>query len=54
MYDENTEELAGMPWYKNFRIISVILLIITAIIKIMILVLIGTTEIIEHSLSFIK
>ena len=28
---EETEELAGLPWYKNYRILSVFLLILTAI-----------------------
>lgn len=32
IYREETEELAGLPWYKNFRYLSIILLIITAII----------------------
>lgn len=31
-YDEDTESLKGLPWYQNFRILSVILLIITAIV----------------------
>ncbi len=30
-YDEDTESLKGLPWYQNFRILSVILLIITII-----------------------
>ncbi|MEM7575562.1 MAG: sodium:solute symporter [Bacteroidota bacterium] len=29
---EETEELAGLPWYKNYRYLSVILLILTAIV----------------------
>ena len=32
MLSEETEELKGMPWYKNYRILSVILLIITALV----------------------
>ena len=28
---EETEELAGLPWYKNYRILSIFLLILTAI-----------------------
>lgn len=31
LYDEETEELKSVVWYKNFRILSVILLILTAI-----------------------
>ena len=30
-YNEETEQLKGLPWYKNYRTLSVILLIITAI-----------------------
>lgn len=30
MFTEESKELAGLPWYKNYRILSVILLIITA------------------------
>ncbi|MEO0735123.1 MAG: sodium transporter, partial [Bacteroidota bacterium] len=26
---EETEELAGLPWYKNYRVLSVFLLILT-------------------------
>lgn len=29
---EETEELAGLPWYQNYRILSVILLILTTIV----------------------
>ena len=32
MFKDETKELAGLPWYENFRILSVILLIITAIV----------------------
>lgn len=31
-YDEDTRSLEGLPWYQNFRILSVILLVVTAII----------------------
>lgn len=31
-YDADTKSLEGMPWYQNFRILSVLLLIVTAII----------------------
>ncbi|MEL6697227.1 MAG: sodium:solute symporter [Bacteroidota bacterium] len=31
LLDEETVELKGLPWYKNYRIISIILLIATAI-----------------------
>jgi len=31
-FDDETREMAGLPWYKNFRILSVILLTLTAII----------------------
>jgi SSS family solute:Na+ symporter len=31
-FDEDTESLKGLPWYQNFRILSVILLVITALI----------------------
>lgn len=34
IYTEETKELVGLPWYKNYRVLSVILLIITAIIVI--------------------
>lgn len=30
-FDEDTESLKALPWYKNFRILSIILLIITAL-----------------------
>ena len=30
-YDEDTESLKGLPWYQNFRILSVILLVITVL-----------------------
>ncbi|MEZ4886802.1 MAG: sodium:solute symporter [Chitinophagales bacterium] len=32
LFDEDTKSLEGLPWYKNFRILSVLLLIVTAII----------------------
>ncbi|MEO1654548.1 MAG: sodium transporter, partial [Bacteroidota bacterium] len=32
IYREETAELAGLPWYQNFRYLSIILLIITGII----------------------
>jgi len=32
MLTEETEELRGMPWYQNYRILSVILLILTALV----------------------
>ena len=32
MLTEETEELRGMPWYQNYRILSVILLVLTAIV----------------------
>ncbi len=32
MISAETEELQGLPWYKNYRILSVLLLIVTAII----------------------
>ena len=32
IYRDETQELVGLPWYKNYRILSVILLILTAII----------------------
>lgn len=32
LYWEETKEMAGLPWYKNYRILAVILLIITAIV----------------------
>ncbi|WP_299255989.1 sodium:solute symporter [uncultured Aquimarina sp.] len=31
MFTEESNELAGLPWYKNYRILSVILLIVTAL-----------------------
>ncbi len=31
-FDEETEDLKGTPWYQNYRILSIILLILTAII----------------------
>ena len=34
LYDEETEDLRGLPWYQNFRILSVLLLILTAIVVI--------------------
>jgi len=34
IYRDETKELVGLPWYKNYRILSVILLILTAIIVI--------------------
>lgn len=30
-FEEDTEQLKGLPWYKNFRILAIILLVITAI-----------------------
>lgn len=32
IYRDETKELVGLPWYKNYRVLSVILLILTAII----------------------
>ncbi|MEL6534691.1 MAG: sodium:solute symporter [Bacteroidota bacterium] len=32
LFRDETEELRGMPWYKNFRILAVLLLVITAIV----------------------
>jgi SSS family solute:Na+ symporter len=32
MFTEESNELAGLPWYKNYRILSVILLVITSIV----------------------
>lgn len=32
IFDAETEELKGVPWYQNFRILSILLLILTAII----------------------
>ena len=34
IYQEETKELVGVPWYKNYRILSILLLILTAIIVI--------------------
>lgn len=34
IYTEETKELVGIPWYKNYRILSLLLLILTAIIVI--------------------
>ncbi len=34
IYTEETKELVGLPWYKNYRVLSVLLLIATAIIVI--------------------
>ncbi len=34
MFSEETEELKSVPWYKNYRILAIILLILTAIIVI--------------------
>lgn len=34
IYQEETRELVGTPWYQNYRILSVLLLIVTAIIVI--------------------
>jgi SSS family solute:Na+ symporter len=31
LFDEDTESLKGLPWYKNFRILAIILLIITVL-----------------------
>jgi len=31
VFDEESRELAGMPWYQNYRILSVLLLVITGI-----------------------
>lgn len=33
-YEDDSKELAGVPWYKNFRVHSVLLLLLTAIIVI--------------------
>lgn len=35
IYDAETIELRGIPWYQNYRILSIILLILTAIVVIM-------------------
>jgi SSS family solute:Na+ symporter len=32
LFQEETEELKGLPWYQNYRILAIILLVITAII----------------------
>ncbi len=32
MFAEESKDLTGLPWYKNYRILSVILLIVTAIV----------------------
>ena len=32
MLKEETRELKGMPWYQNYRILSVILIIITILV----------------------
>ena len=32
LYKAETKELAGLPWYKNYRVLAVILLVITAIV----------------------
>ncbi len=32
LYRAETKELAGLPWYKNYRVLAVILLIITAVV----------------------
>ncbi|AXT57821.1 sodium:solute symporter [Aquimarina sp. MMG015] len=32
MFKEESKELIGLPWYKNYRILSVILLVITALV----------------------
>jgi len=29
---EETKELEGLPWYKNYRILAIILLLITALV----------------------
>ena len=32
LFKAETEELKGLPWFKNYRILSVFLLILTAIV----------------------
>ncbi|MDH7445376.1 sodium:solute symporter [Aquimarina sp. 2201CG14-23] len=32
MFSEESKELIGLPWYKNYRILSVILLVVTSIV----------------------
>lgn len=32
LFKEETQELAGLPWYENYRILAILLLIITAIV----------------------
>ncbi|WP_405208292.1 sodium:solute symporter [Aquimarina sp. LLG6339-5] len=32
MFKEESKELIGLPWYKNYRILSIILLVITALV----------------------
>ena len=34
MYKEETEELKDVPWYLNFRVLGMLLLLLTAIIVI--------------------
>ena len=34
MFTEETEELDQLPWYKNYRYLSILLLIVTAVIVI--------------------
>ena len=34
MYDEDTERLKGLPWYQNFRYLSIIVIVISAILVI--------------------
>ena len=32
LYQEETEELKALPWYKNFRVLALILLVVTAVV----------------------
>jgi SSS family solute:Na+ symporter len=32
IFKEETKELEGLPWYKNYRILAIILLLITAVV----------------------
>ena len=32
VYDAETQQLIGLPWYKNYRVLSLLLLVLTALV----------------------
>jgi len=32
IFNEETKEMKGLPWYQNYRVLAIILLLITAVV----------------------